>query len=66
MNESQREIKEREKIENYVSTAIFFTADVEQLISMAILHFDIPDKKAKEIVTNYIKKYNPSLLGGNH
>jgi hypothetical protein len=52
----------KEQIAVYVSTALFLTASVDQLISMVILHFDIPDKQAKQMVTEYLREYHPNLL----
>ena len=48
---SEQKDKSREKIRDYIKGAIQYPlADFEQLISMVILHFDIPDVEAKKLV----------------
>ena len=50
------------KIEEYVSIAIYWTLDVNQITRMVILHFNIPDKQAKQIVTDYLKEHHPQIF----
>lgn len=41
----------KEQIQDYVRTAHTYPfVNVDQLVSMVILHFDIPDRQAKQVV----------------
>ena len=37
-------------VTNYIAGALFLPVEVGQFASMVILHFDIPDKQAKDMV----------------
>lgn len=52
----------QDKIETYVSIATYWTTNVSQIINMVILHFDISDEQAEQIVMEYLTKYKPQLL----
>ena len=54
----------KQTVEEYIThaKAQFPFIPTDQLISMVILHFDIPDKEAKEKVEVIIGKDKPSVI----